>query len=115
MLKYGIYKNKYTESILICHVFFISVCKTGHLTALWTENKVKYMIEINLCTWHGKFQILHDVHGSLLKSTLCINMVCIRTNILKLYKYVIYFFMRVCKTGHLIQYELKMCQSIRLN
>ena len=30
--------------------FFISVCKTGHLTALSTENEVKYMIEINLCT-----------------------------------------------------------------
>ena len=25
------------------------------------------------------------------------------------------FFIRVCKTGHLIQYELKMCPSIRLN
>ena len=25
------------------------------------------------------------------------------------------FFIRACKTGHLIQYELKMCPSIRLN
>ena len=50
MLKYGIYKNKYPESIQICHVFYISVCKTGHLTAQWTENEVKYMIEINLST-----------------------------------------------------------------
>ena len=34
VLKYDIYKNKYSESIQICHVFFISVCKTGHYAAL---------------------------------------------------------------------------------
>ena len=31
VLKYGMYKNKYPESIQICHLFFIRVCKTGHL------------------------------------------------------------------------------------
>ena len=29
---------------------FISMCKTGHLTALSTENVSKYKIELNLST-----------------------------------------------------------------
>ena len=81
--KYVIFKNKYPKSVQICHLFFISVCKTGHLTPIWTENVFKYKIEIILCTWHGKFQILHKVYGSLLKSTLCINMAHILINIRK--------------------------------
>ena len=32
--KYVIFKNKYPESIQICRVFFISMCKTGLLIAL---------------------------------------------------------------------------------
>ena len=39
------YMNKYPESAQICHLFFIGVCKTGHLTALWTENVSEYKIE----------------------------------------------------------------------
>ena len=39
------YMNKYPESANICDLFFISVCKTGHLTALWNENVSKYKIE----------------------------------------------------------------------
>ena len=29
--KYGMYTNKYPESVQICHLFFIRVCITGYL------------------------------------------------------------------------------------
>ena len=31
-------------------LYFKSADKTGHLTAVWTENVSKYTIELNLCT-----------------------------------------------------------------
>ena len=71
---------------------FISLCKTGHL--IQYELKMKsslFKIELKSVYLTWKISILHEVYGSLLKSTLCINMVCIQTNILKVYKYVIYF------------------------
>ena len=70
--------NMYTYDVK-----FTNVCKTWDLTLLSIENEIKYKIELNLCIWHEKFQIFHKVYGSLLKSTLCINMAHILINIRK--------------------------------
>ena len=88
--KYVIFKNKYPKSVQICHLFFISVCKTGHLTPLWTENVFKYKIELILCTWHGNFKYYTIVFVAL-KVYIVHKYVIFKNKYPKVYKYVIYF------------------------
>ena len=78
--------NMYTYDVK-----FTNVCKTWDLTLLSTENEVKYKIELKSVYLTWKISNITQVYVSLLKSTVCINMLFLRTNILKVYKYVIYF------------------------
>ena len=82
--------NMYTYDVK-----FTNVCKTWDLTLQSTENEVKYKIELKSVYLTWKISNITQVYVSLLKSTVCINMLFLRKNILKCTNMSFIFYKRV--------------------